>query len=198
MKFCLYQGTFNPIHNAHIQVAKFVYENFSFDKIIFIPAFKPPHKNGEDNNIDPIHRINMVKLAIKNYPYFEVSDIEYKRHGPSYTYITIKEFYKELDLKEKISFIIGTDAFSKIESWYKSDELKKLVDFIVFVRENDFDETPLLKLKEKKYNYTLAKMPFIDISSSEAREKVKKNTDIYDILPKETADYIKENELYRN
>lgn len=198
MKFCLYQGTFNPIHNAHIQVAQFVLGNFGFNKIIFIPAYKPPHKNGDNNNIDPIHRLNMVESAIKNHPHFEVSDIEYKRESTSYTYLTIVELYKQFNLTEKICFIIGTDAFSKIESWYKADELKELVHFIVFVRENDFDEKPLLRLKEKGYNYTLAEMPFIDISSSEVREKVNKNIDIYDIVPKGTADYIKENELYRS
>lgn len=198
MKFCLYQGTFNPIHNAHLEVAKFVREHFGFDKIIFIPAHKPPHKNRENNNIDPIHRLNMVKLAIKNHPRFEVSDIEYRRDNLSYTYLTIEEFYEQWNLKEKISFIIGTDAFAKIESWHRAGELKNLVNFIVFVREKDFDEEPLLTLKQKGYNYTLAKMPFIDISSSEVREKIKKNIDIYDIVPKETADYIKENELYRS
>lgn len=199
MKLCLYQGTFNPIHNAHIEVAKFVHKNFGFDKIVFIPAFKPPHKDDETNNdLNPLHRFNMVKLATKPYPYFEVSNIEYKRDSISYTYLTITELYKQFDLTEKISFIIGTDAFSKIESWYKADELKKLINFILFVREDDFDETPFLKLKEKGYRYTLAKMNYIDISSSEIRNKVRQNIGIYDIVPKETADYIEKHGLYRN
>lgn len=199
MKFCLYQGTFNPIHNAHIEVGKYVYENFDFDKIIFIPAFKPPHKNnGEDDITLAKHRLEMVKLAIKPYPCFELSDIEYKKTTPSFTYLTILELIKKYNIKDKISFIIGTDAFLEIESWYKSDELKKLVKFIVFARDNNINNAKLEDLKEKGYEYIIAKMPFLDISSSEIRQKINQNIDIYDIVPKEAADYIIKNGLYRH
>ena len=199
MKICLYQGTFNPIHNAHIEVAKFVYDNFDYEKILFIPAFKPPHKaNGEKNGILAQHRLNMVKLATGSYPNFTASDIEYQRNEVSYTYYTVKELYEKCYLSEKPGFIIGTDAFLAIENWCNSDKLKELIDFVLFIRESNFDETPFIELQKKGYNYSLTKMNFIDISSSEVRSKVKQNIEIYDIVPKEVARYIKENELYRN
>ena len=96
MKLCIFSGTFNPIHNAHIKMAEYVLKNYGFDKIIFIPAYKPPHKDYQDNMC--IHRYNMVKLAIQNNPKFEISDIEYKNEGKSYSYLTALELYKQYDL----------------------------------------------------------------------------------------------------
>ena len=197
MSICLYQGSFNPIHNAHIEVAKHVHEVFGFEKIVFIPAFKPPHKDLKNFDADnAIHRLNMVELAIEDIPYFDLSAIEYTRNSPSYTYDTIVQILNVTKSKEKINFIIGTDAFIKIETWNQAPKLKDLLTFILFVREDNFDETPFLELKEKGYEYKLMKMPFIDISSSEVREKVRSGQDICDIVPLRVAEYIKQNNVY--
>lgn len=198
MSVCLYQGSFNPIHNAHIEVAKYVHDKFQFEKIVFIPAFIPPHKDLKDFDMDnAMHRLNMVELAVKDYPYFDVSAIEYTRNKPSYTYDTIVQIYDIVKPKNKINFIIGTDAFIHIESWYKTEELKNLLHFILFVREDNFNEIPFLELKNKGYNYTLMEKPFVDISASEIREKLRQNQEIYDIVPLKVAEYIKNNNVYK-
>lgn len=191
MKLCIFAGTFNPIHIAHLEMAQYVIDNFKFNKIIFIPAYKPPHKD----TALPEDRYNMVSLAIKNNPQFEISNIEYQREGKSYTYMTILELYKKYQIDGKINFIIGTDAFEKIESWYKTDELKKLIDFIVFVRAKD--TVNLEHLREKGYNFQVAKMDFIDISSTELRNRIKENKPINDIITEEVGDYIEKFGLYR-
>lgn len=197
MSNCLYQGSFNPIHNAHIAVGKYAHEHFGFEKIIFIPAFKPPHKDLKNFDIDnAFHRLNMIELAIEDYPYFDVSAIEYTRNTLSYTYDTILRIRSFTKTNEKLNFIIGTDAFIKIESWNQAEKLKELLHFILFVREDDFNETPFLRLKEKGYDYTLMQMPFVDISSSEVRERVRQNKDICDIVPLKVAEYIKKNNVY--
>ena len=197
MAECVYQGTFNPIHNAHIDAAKYVHEKFGFEKIVFIPAFKPPHKDLKFfDSTNAMHRLNMVQLAVEEYPFLDVSAIEYMRNTPSYTYDTICQIYDIVQPTEKINFIIGSDAFIKIESWHQADKLKELVNFILFIRENDFDETPFLKLKEKGYNYLLAEKPFLDISATEIRERIKQNKEIYDIVPIKVAEYIKQNNVY--
>ena len=194
MKLCIFSGTFNPIHKAHTKMAEYVLENFGFDKIIFIPAYKPPHKDYEIEMCQ--HRYNMVKLAIKDNRHFEISDIEYKNEGKSYSYLTALELNRKYKINEKINFIIGTDAFEKIESWYETDKFKLLVDFIVFVRENE--KVNLTHLKEKGYNYKIAKMPFIDISSTELRNRISNGLPIKDLVTEEVEDYINKNELYRN
>lgn len=194
MKLCIFSGTFNPIHKAHIKMAEYVLENFGFDKIIFIPAYKPPHKDYAPEMCQ--HRYNMVKLAIKANPLFEISDIEYKNEGKSYSYLTALELNKQYKIDGKINFIIGTDAFKKIESWYETDKFKKLVDFIVFIRENE--EVDLTHLKNKGYNYKIAKMPFLDISSTELRNRISNGLPIKDLVTEEVEDYINKNGLYRN
>ncbi len=169
-------------------------EKYDFDKILFIPAYHPPHKTYEENM--SLHRLKMVELAIKEYPKFQLSDIEYKREGKSYTYLTICELYRQYKIDGKIKFIIGTDAFKKIETWYETDKLKKLVDFIVFVRENE--DVNLENLKDKGYNFEFAKMKFIDISSTELRKKIKNGEPVNEIITKEVEEYINRYGLYRN
>jgi len=194
MKLCVFAGTFNPIHAAHLKMANYIINNFCVDKILFIPAHIPPHKNLKKDLC--MHRFNMVKIATKCNPKFEVSDIEYKRNGKSYTFDTINELYKKYDIDEKINFVIGTDAFEKIETWYETEKLKQLIDFIVFIRENEsvnFEE-----LKVKGYNFKFAHMNFIDISSTKIRQYVRDGKSIKELVPEEIEEYIIKYGLYKD
>ena len=196
MNLVVFQGTFNPVHNAHIRVAEYVLEKYNFDKLLFIPAYKPPHKDYDDKM--SLHRLNMVKLAImsESNPKIEVSDIEYKREDKSYTYLTICELYKKFDIEGKINFIIGTDAFKNIESWYETNKLKELVKFIVFKRENNFSPLSYNILKDKGYDFVFDDLEFEDISSTELREKVKKHENIDGMVSNRVKEYIAKNGLY--
>jgi nicotinate-nucleotide adenylyltransferase len=151
-----------------------------YDKVLFIPAYKPPHRD-----FDPKmsrHRLEMVKLATACEPKFEASDIEFQSAGerkrpdevmePSYTYNTIKKLYEIYPVEGKIGFIIGSDAYAKIDTWYRAAELKELVDFIVFPRTDD-------------------------ISSTALREHIKNNLPVDAIVTKEVECYIREHGLYR-
>ena len=183
LSICIFPGTFNPIHRAHLKMAEFALEYYGFEKIIFIPSYLPPHKNVDKELAE--HRYNMVQAAIKNIPGFEISDIEYKSEGKSYSLITVKKIIEMYNIKGKLNFIIGTDAFDKIDSWYKSDELKKLVHFIVFPRG--------VEIRQKAgFDYELAPMDYINISSTDVRKNHSDGT------IKEVKEYIKENGLYRD
>ena len=184
MTICIFPGTFNPIHTAHLAMARFALEKYGFEKIIFIPSYIPPHKEISSNLAQ--HRYNMVKLAIANNPNFEISDIEYKSEGKSYTLITVKKIRETYGIKNRLNMIIGTDAFKNIKSWYKSDELKNLVRFIVFPRGED-----QIKPEDfEGYSFELVDMNKINISSTEYREQRING------ITKEVEDYITENELY--
>ena len=163
MAICIFPGTFNPIHDGHLKMASFVLEKYGFEKIIFIPAYLPPHKQIDKDLA--VHRYNMVRLAIEDNPYFEISDIEYSSEGKSYSLITVQKIIEQYCIKGRLNFIIGTDAFNKIESWYKSDELKKLVRFIVFPRKGD--DMILLE----GWDYDLMDMEFVDVSSTKIRKE---------------------------
>lgn len=199
MKLCLFQGTFNPIHNAHLKICDYAKKEFNFDKILVIPAAKPPHK--EIENAMSSHRLEMAKIAIKDKDFMEVSDIEYNRSGLSYTYLTVKEIYQKFPVEGKINFIIGTDAFKNIENWYETDKLKEMVNFILFVREDDetlkLDEKCLQNLKEKGYNYQMMKMPYVDISSTQIRKNVYNSIPIKNLVPNGVEKYIDKYGLYR-
>lgn len=188
MDICVFAGTFNPIHNAHIKMAEIALNKNNFDKIIFIPSYIPPHKDVEKDLA--IHRMNMVKLATKYNPKFEVSDFEYKNENKSYSIFTVKEIIKKYDIKEKLNFIIGTDAFLKIDTWYQKDELKKLVHFLVFKRTGD-DITKLDDLEREQWDFEIIEYDYMNISSTEIRK-----TSIITDVPKEIEEYIKNNGLY--
>lgn len=195
MKLCVFQGTFNPIHKAHLRVADYVADKYDFDKIIFIPAYQPPHKDYDADLSN--HRLKMVELGTSYNRKFEVSDIEYKRGGKSYTYLTICELYKRYKIEGKINFIIGTDAFDYIETWYEADKLKDLVKFIVFIREENFNSDKYNYLKDKGYDFVTESLSFENISSTKLREMVKNGEDTSLYLDKKVKDYIDKNELYK-
>ena len=188
MKLCVFQGTFNPIHNAHIRVAKYVCDKYKFDKFLVIPASVPPHKNC-DTDISE-HRFNMVKIAFEDFKGIEVSDIEYKRQGKSYTYLTICELYDKYNISGKINFIIGTDAFRNIETWYEADKLKKQVKFIVFKREKKFDKSDFDNLKNEGYDFSFENLEFEDISSSQIRQKIKNGDSTDKYIPQKIKNYM--------
>ncbi len=195
MELCLFQGTFNPIHNAHLRVANYVIDNCGIKKIIFIPAFVPPHKPCDIKMAE--HRLNMVKLAIENNNKFQISDIEYRLGGTSYTYRTICELCKEYLPENKIKFIIGTDAFRHIESWYETDKLKEMLRFLVFLRDSNFNESEFNYLNKKGYDFEIMPLKFEDISSTELRNFIRRGTELSKFVPHKVEEYIRKHGLYK-
>src|SRR5574344_965613 len=193
-KLFVFQGTFNPIHNAHLDVAKYILQKYSPAKIIFIPAFKPPHKSYDLKM--STHRLKMVIEAVFGNSSFAVSDIEFKRNNLSYTVNTIEKLKKIHKIDGKINFIIGSDAFLKIDSWYKSEKLKQMLKFFVFKRSDKFTQTMFDTLKEEGYDFILMDKDFENISSSEIRKNFYKNSKVKEFLPQKVASYIEKNELY--
>lgn len=197
-------GTFNPIHLGHVNLAKAAYEQFKLDKVIFIPAGDPPHKK-EQSVITGKHRMNMVNIAIRDYAYFEASDIEINREGYSYTYLTLKSL-TEQNTQDKYYFIIGADSLFNLEKWYKPEEILQMCVMLVAVR-NDIPQKEFLDKIEyfnKKFNADIRPLetPMYHISSSEIRNAFSDNKiDFSDniqlnLLDDNVVEYIIENELY--
>ncbi len=195
MKLCVFQGTFNPIHKVHIELAKFAQKYYHFDKILFIPAYRPPHKSIDSKLA--MHRFNMVKLAISERKEFQISDIEYQNERNSYTYYTILELKNKYKISGKINFLIGTDAFKKIDTWYETDKLKDLLHFIVFQRTHDFNQSDFNKFKTMGYEFEFAPMNFIDVSSTELRTNLIEGESIEHIEIPKVREYIEKYGLYQ-
>jgi len=208
MLIALYGGSFDPVHIGHLRIAEDVRENYNFDKIIFIPAYISPLKN--KSNASAEDRLNMLKLAIKDNPCFDISTYEIEKKGKSYTIDTIKYFKKKLGYNP--FFIVGTDAFLSLHLWKKSDELLKSTNFIGVGRgKTDLEDIksylrekfPFVKIKtdnnidiSNTYVYYFNSRR-LDISSTEIRQRVKENKSIKYLVLKEVEDYIFKKKLYR-
>lgn len=195
----IFGGSFNPIHLGHLIMANEVLIKLNLDKIIFIPAGNPPHKNSIDlaNAID---RYNMVKLSIEDNKMFEVSDLEIKKDCITYTYETLKEL-KEIYKEDKLYFIIGFDSLKELDTWKNIDILYRYCDFVVVNRNSNSEQIHcLIKEYRIKYNLTVhyVETPNINISSTMIRQRVKDNINIAYLVDKKVENYIYNNKLFRS
>lgn len=186
----IYGGTFDPIHVGHLITAQSVLEIRKLDKIIFIPSFISPHKTDRASSSSK-HRLNMLKLAIKNYPRFDYSDIEIKEQKISYTINTLKiliKSYKHIDL------IIGYDNLVTFDKWKDPDEIIKLVDLVVLRRK-------IKKEPSKKNKYfdkaILVDTPLIEVYATDIRQRVRNNKSIDFLVPQKVMAYIYKHNLYK-
>lgn len=182
-------GTFNPVHIGHLSMAQIAAEELRLDKVIFVPSNVPPHK-AVQGLAKAQDRFNMVRLAIKDYPRFKVSDCELLRKGKSYTIDTVRHFQETLPKGTKLFFIIGEDALAGLGEWKDSEKLRKLVSFIVVNRPGYQGST---KVKGK---FEFVNMPDIDIASSFLRNRILEGKSIKYFVPDNVYRYIKRHHLY--
>ncbi len=131
-RICLFGGTFDPVHSAHLRIAEEAVLRFHLDRLLFVPAGSPPHKTAA--GLTPYEaRFRMVEIACAPYPFFEASRLE-DREGRSYTIDTVRRFRSTLAPADRLFFLIGADAFDEIESWNDWRELIGLIEFIVVTR----------------------------------------------------------------
>jgi len=193
-------GTFNPIHYGHLLICEGIREEFCLDKIIFIPAKIPPHK--DNSKIIGAHdRLRMVELAIGDNPFFTASEIELMREGSSYTVDTLRVI-KEQENNKEISLIVGADSLVRFETWKDYREIFKLAVIIVASRPDtaeDILNSYINKFRDeaganiKKYSGKA-----MDYSSTEIRKRVGMGLSIKYMVPPEVEKYIYENGLYKN
>src|SRR5690554_814577 len=127
-------GTFDPIHYGHLISAQWSMESFSLDRILFIPTGSPPHKQ-EKEVLSADHRYQMILLAIKDHPHFQISTIELTRKDPSYTIDTIRELQNKYDNDTQLFFITGADSILELHTWKRYEELLDSCCFIATTRE---------------------------------------------------------------
>ncbi len=192
-------GTFDPIHFGHLFIAQTALDRLNLNKVLFIPTGKSPHK--EEKLITSAYkRIDMIKLAIKGNPKFDISTIEVIREKTSYTIDTIKELQEYYDKETEFYFIMGSDSLLEMESWEKYKELLGLTRFIVMTRQGFKNQLldDKIELFTEKYgaNIIKSKIPILDISSTDIRKRVKEEKSIKYLLPENVERYIFNNGLY--
>jgi nicotinate-nucleotide adenylyltransferase len=188
MKIGILGGTFNPIHVGHLILAEEAREMLNLDRVIFVPACLPPHKNGAE--IAPAKaRFEMIKAAIKGNKFFSVSDVEIKRTGRSYTIDTITELKAQFS-NDELYFIIGSDLLTYLDDWKDLGQIIKMVKFIAATRPG----YPLEKIPS--YIQTLA-IRAIDVSAFEVRSCVKQEKSFRYLVPEAVFNYINKKGLYK-
>ncbi len=205
----IFGGTFDPVHNGHIQTSLAIQEQFHFNSYRFIPCKAPAIKPPSLANTD--QRITMLKLAIKNHSQFEIDLREIERDTPSYMVETLQSIRR--DHKEaSITLILGYDAFVSLPQWYQWEEITKLAHLLVINRDAfniDLPEPITSLLQEHQvrdtkallnqaagviYQFNAGNYP---ISSTQIRTELKKQADINSQISQEIYDYIKLQGLYR-
>ena len=189
-KIGVFGGTFDPVHFGHIYLARRAVSECGLNRAIVVPAEIQPFKSGI-THASGEHRYNMVKLAFENDENIIVSDIELKKGGTSYTIDTLKEIRSSYAIGTEIYFILGVDAFLKIEIWKEPAELLSDFSFIIGARPGyglsiTFDA-----------KYTVIENKQIAVSSSEIRQIIKSGGDISGFVPPAVERYISANGLYK-
>ncbi|MDP8259748.1 MAG: nicotinate-nucleotide adenylyltransferase [Candidatus Gygaella obscura] len=179
-------GTFNPIHLGHLILAEEVREELKLDKVIFVPTNLPPHKH--NNILESKYRFNMIKLAIGDNSHFDVSDIEIKRGGVSFTIETLKAMRSHYK-RAQLFFISGSDVLKYLPKWKDLDRILKIAKFVVANR-------PGYSLNKIPRKITTLEIRPLAISAYEIRKLIRKKRSIRYFVPKEVFKYIEKNRLY--
>lgn len=196
-KIAMYGGSFDPIHDGHTAVAAAFVKKLKLDKLLFIPTAQPPHKSGSPM-ASAEDRLAMCRLAAKNVKKAEVSDIEIRRSGKSYTVDTLREL-SELYPDSELFLIMGADMFTTFLEWRQPEEIMKLAALCTVPR-NDEDVTLLSEYGEKYKamgaQVCILDMKKIDISSTGIRRHVYEDKNISKLVCGDVERYIYANYLY--
>lgn len=217
MKIGIYGGAFNPMHFGHLKTAEDVLKKLSLDRIVFMPAGNPPFK--KPGLADAGQRFEMVKAAIAGRPEFEVSDIELRSEGKSYTIDTVERMQRE---DTELFLVIGIDAFSDIPLWKDPEKLLSMVNLVIISRPGysfaglssspylqgvsegileklDSGERDMFKLSFlSERTIFLCKVVDVNASSSDIRERISRGMDTKYLLPESVKSYIIFHNIYKN
>ncbi len=219
MKLGLLGGSFNPVHNGHLAIARQTREALGLDQILFIPTSQPPHK--PNDSLAPAQdRYEMVRLAITSDPSFAISDVEIRRPGKSYSIDTIRLLQQEYGAQTQIFFLIGLDAFLDFPSWRDPLTLLELCQFVVLSRPGlsfrslstvpllppipypslaDLDTGRISRIEAPlgKQRLTCLKLPPCPVSASDIRSRIRQGFPVANLLPPSVESYILQHHLYQ-
>jgi len=213
MKLGLYGGAFNPIHRCHLVVADAARSRLGLDTVLFIPTGDPPHKLSSEF-FPATNRMEMVKLAIAPYPYFQVSDIELRRSAKSYSIDTVRELKTLSPPDTEFVFVIGLDAFLELPTWKDPEALLAACDFAVVSRPGThfraletcpflmapdralLDELEAAKMTVGRLPLTSGRtlwaipIPPCEVAAKDIRERLRKRQNLENSLPAPVESYI--------
>jgi nicotinate-nucleotide adenylyltransferase len=199
-KLAILGGSFNPIHQGHLQMAEAALSQANLDQVIWVPARCPPHKRSAEL-ADFQHRLEMVKRAIASYPAFSLSVIEPNRVGSSYAIDTLL-YLQACYPNSQWCWVSGLDTFASLPHWYRRQELASQCKWLVAPRSGHAAEiisrvAQQLADQSIKIEWQLLQMPLIATSSSLVRQYCRDRRSIHTLVPQSVENYIMTHDLYR-
>ena len=200
MKIGIMGGTFDPIHIGHLLLGEFAYENFHLDEIWFLPNGNPPHKTTDESGVSLDDRIEMVKLASDDVPYFRLNLYEASSKKHSYTYSTMRAL-REMYPEHEFFFILGADSLFSIEQWKNFREIFPSCTILAAMRDDKDTESMQAQIRylNEKYgaDIRLLQAPLVEISSTTIRRRAENGLSIRYMVPDVVSEYIQSNALYK-
>lgn len=199
MKIVIFGGTFNPIHNGHLNIVEAVLNKLCPDKLIIMPTGTPPHKQAQ-HIVSDEDRLIMLKLAVEELDNVEVCDYEIKKEGKSYTVLTLEHF-KKLYPDDELFFVMGSDMLSSFLNWYCPERIMELAKLVCVSRseeEKQRDKMSAERIASAGGRCIHIDCKAVEASSTQVRELILNGGDTSLLLPKSVEKYICERRLYRN
>jgi nicotinate-nucleotide adenylyltransferase len=178
-------GTFDPVHNAHLAMARAALSSLPLERVLFVPTGDPGYRAAPVASA--AHRVAMLKLALAGEPRYRIDERELASGASGYTVDTLRSLRAELGAKTALYFLMGADQFEKLPSWHRPDELRRLATIALFVR-------PGFETRDK--DVQIVPMQPMPISASDIRARAASGEDITAIVPLNVANYIRAHRLY--
>lgn len=178
----IFGGTFDPVHVAHLQVARCALDALDAASVLWMPTGSPAYRQAPVAS--PEHRLAMLKLAIAGEPRYRIDERELHPAHSGYTVDTLESMRKESG--DRLVLVMGADQYQKLDSWHRPQEVRKLADIAVVARPG-----------ASAAGASLIPMELMDVSASDIRGRIARGEDISGLLPPAVANYIRINALYR-
>jgi nicotinate-nucleotide adenylyltransferase len=194
----VFGGTFDPVHVGHLIVATELRHTLALDRVLWVPAGRPPHKTAQEIS-DDAHRLAMLRLALQDDPAFEISTLDVDRRGLSYTADTLAILARDL-APATLVFLMGEDSLRDLPTWHQPGRIAALAELGVALRPgvNADVEAVTAAVPEARGRVRLVPVPLIGVSSSDIRLRVATGAPISYQVPQSVERYIVANALYRS
>ncbi len=196
MRIALFGGSFNPVHLGHVKLVSDVINEFKLDKVIIMPTYQTPLKDNSEF-ADSEHRFEMCRLSFENTDNIQVSDMEIKRKGDSYTYLTLNSL-KEIYPNDQLFMIVGEDMFLTLQNWKNPQDIFESASVIVVPRDCERNDISVHceNLKKIGCNCFVMSHKVMEVSSTLIRRRLKNKETVDNLLAPKVIEYIKNCHLY--
>ncbi|MCQ4036260.1 nicotinate (nicotinamide) nucleotide adenylyltransferase [Kaistella montana] len=192
-KVGLFFGSFNPIHIGHLILANYILENSDMEELWFVVSPQNPFKD-KKTLLNDHNRLDMVQLAVKNYPKMRASNVEFSLPKPSYTIDTLTYLHEKYP-NYSFALIMGEDNLKSLSKWKNSDKLIENHQIIVYPRLFEGEKQVHEYLKHE--NISMINAPIIELSATEIRNMIQKGKNVRPMLPPEVFNYIDGSNFYK-